>query len=342
MRSDTLLNTEIKFPGLGLEFDPPTDLPFTVFGHSIKWYGVIIAVGFLLAVVYALKRCHKFGYTRDDLIDVLIIAAPVGIICARLYFCLFYNAAYYLEHPIEMLYIWKGGLAIYGGIIGGLLCGALVSKIKGIKPLAVLDLAAIGFPLAQSIGRWGNFMNREAFGAATDSLFRMELFVDGRWTTAHPCFLYESVWNLIGFVILHFISKKRKFDGQVLLCYIAWYGVGRMFIEGLRTDSLYVGSTGIRVSQMLAAVSALVAIVLLVVILLRKPDPNRMQVEVFEREQARKTLEKAAEGVQRTESMVDSSASAPIEPSAEITFDPPQQEGDEGDEPTDTSEEDKL
>ncbi len=316
--------TEIRFPGLGLSFDPPTDLPFTVFGHDIKWYGVIIAIGFLLAVTYALTRCEKFGYSRDDLIDVVIIAAPVGIICARLYFCFFYNASYYLAHPVEILYIWRGGLAIYGGIIGGLVTAAIIARVKKIKPLAILDLASIGFPLAQAIGRWGNFFNREAFGAPTDVLWRMELWDGSRWLSAHPCFLYESIWNLAGFVILHFASKKRKFDGQIFLMYVAWYGIGRAVIEGLRTDSLYLPGTGIRISQMLAAVSALTAIVLLIVILLRRPDRQNMQVERYNREKARRVLERAAdEAAPYASSMVDSSASADLEPDAEITFDAP-------------------
>ena len=337
--------TEIRFPGLGLSFDPPTDLPFTVFGHDIKWYGVVIAIGFLLAVTYGLVHCEKFGFSRDDLIDVVIISAPVGIICARLYFCFFYNAAYYLEHPIEILFIWNGGLAIYGGIIGGLVTAAIVAHVKKIRSLAILDLASIGFPLAQAIGRWGNFFNREAFGAVTDSFLRMEIAtnsavndwdpIHGTMTAVHPCFLYECAWNLIGFGLLHLISKKRKFDGQIFLLYVIWYGIGRFLIEGLRTDSLLLPGTSLRVSQMIAAASALVGITLLVFNLLRRPDPKQMQVGVYERSQARKALAQAAQEMSAyTASMVDSSASADIEPDDEITFDnPPAPEDDEGIDP---------
>lgn len=341
-------NTAINFPGLGLSFDPPRSLG-ELFGAlegsflgNVKLYGVVIAVGFMLAVIYGLAKSEKFGFTRDDLIDILIVAVPSGIIGARLYFCLFHNPEYYFSHPIEILYIWKGGLAIYGGIIFGLGSAAIVAAVKKIKPLAVLDVASIAFPLAQAIGRWGNFFNREAFGAPTDSILRMEIMtnstvsdwdpVNGVWTAVHPCFLHECVWNLIGFTLLHFLAKKRKFDGQVFLMYVAWYGLGRMFIESLRTDSLLIGNY--RVSQILAAVSALAAVVLLVVILLRKPDPRKMQVEAYERAKARKVLEQAAEEmsaytegetepVSPASPIVDSSASTEMTPDAEITFEQP-------------------
>lgn len=297
MRSGEFLNTSttaIRFPGLGLSFDPPR-VAFTIFGHDVMWYGVIIAVGFILAITYALRRSEKFGYSKDDLIDILIVATPVGIIGARLYYCLFYDAAYYFENPVHILYIWNGGLAIYGGIIFGLGSGALVALKKKIKPMAVLDLASISFPLAQAIGRWGNFMNREAFGAPTDLPWRMELYQGGAWISAHPCFLYESIWNIIGFVILHFVSKKRRYDGQIFLMYVAWYGLGRGIIEGLRTDSLYVFGTNLRVSQAIALITCLVAVVLLVCIrLFRQPDPDNMQVSRYQRLCAERALEKAA------------------------------------------------
>ena len=165
-----------------------------------------------------------------------------------------------------MLYIWEGGLAIYGGVIGAALSIILFSRIKKVRLGAVLDLVSISFLIGQSIGRWGNFFNREAFGAATDSFLRMGLenAKTGEVIYYHPTFLYESVWNAIGFALLHFLSKKRKYDGQIALGYAAWYGLGRALIEGLRTDSLYWGP--FRVSQVLAAASCLIAVAALIVL----------------------------------------------------------------------------
>ena len=288
--------TAIRFPGLGLSFDPPR-AAFTVFGHEIMWYGIIIAVGFLLAVLYAMKRNKEFGYSQDDLLDILMIAAPLGIIGARLYYCFFYDAEYYLSHPVEILYIWNGGLAIYGGIICGLGAATVVSLVKKIKPLAVLDVASIGFPIGQAIGRWGNFFNREAFGAPTTLPWRMSLYQGGVWITAHPCFLYESLWNLLGVLLLHLASKKRKFDGQIFLMYLAWYGLGRGLIEGLRTDSLYLPGTNLRISQALAFITFLVAVVLLIWLgFFKEHDPENMQRRRYERQCAAQALAEAAKG----------------------------------------------
>jgi len=286
--------TAIRFPGLGLSFDP-SKVAFTVFGHDIMWYGVIIAIGFIVVMLYAMKRSEQFGFTQDDLVDILIVATPLGIIGARLYYCFFYDAAFYFANPIQILYIWNGGLAIYGGIIFGLGSGAIMALIKKIKPLAVLDIASISFPLAQAIGRWGNFFNREAYGSMTNVPWRMELYRNGAWISAHPCFLYESLWNVIGFVILHVVSKKRKYDGQIFLMYVAWYGLGRAIIEGFRTDSLYVLGTNLRVSQAIAFVTCFAAVIILVCIrIFRENDPDKMQVAIYRRKCAELALEKAA------------------------------------------------
>jgi len=289
----------INFPGLGISLDP-SRTAFTFFGHDVQWYGVIIAVGFLLAVIYGLKNCERFGFSKDDIIDFLFVALPAGIIGARLYFVLFYhdpaNPGYnpYFADPISILYIWNGGLGFYGGLIGGMLGAIIVAFFKKVKPLAIADIGSIGFLLAYSIGRWGNFINREAFGAPTDVLWRMQLNIGGKWTTAHPCFFYESIWNLIGFGVIHLLSKKRKFDGETLLMYLAWYGAGRMITEGLRTDSLYISGTNLRVSQFIAILTFVIALALLIILRFRQHDPKNMQVERYAKKLARLAIEKAA------------------------------------------------
>ena len=257
--------TTISFPGLGIELNPPSY--FELGPLTVHFYGVIIAFGLMLAVVYGLRRCKQFGLTQDDLLDGVLWIVPVAILCARLYYCIF-QWDLYKDNPISILYIWEGGLAIYGGVIGAALGIIVFCLIKKISIGAVLDLVALGFLIGQSIGRWGNFFNREAFGAVTDSFFRMGLTDAFGFTEYfHPTFLYESVWNAIGFVALHFLSKKRLFDGQIALGYAAWYGLGRAMIEGLRMDSLYWGS--FRVSQVLAAVSFVAAMIVLCIKLFR-------------------------------------------------------------------------
>ena len=249
---------EISFPGLGLSMDPDR-IVFNLFGKNIYWYGLIIVIGFALAVVYANRRAKQFGLKQDDILDLLLVATPVAIICARAYYCIF-NWSLFAENPISVLYIWHGGLAIYGGVIGAAVVIAVGTRIKKINCPALLDVTSMGFLIGQCIGRWGNFVNREAFGAETDSFLRMGLTdATGHTIYVHPTFLYESVWNLIGFVLLHFLSKRRKFDGQIALLYVAWYGLGRGFIEGLRSDSLYLFGTNLRVSQLLAFASFLIA-----------------------------------------------------------------------------------
>ncbi|MDR0890079.1 MAG: prolipoprotein diacylglyceryl transferase [Oscillospiraceae bacterium] len=249
----------ISFPGLGFEINPSAGFTIPGTGFEIKWYGVIIAVGVLLAVIYATKRSKQFGVTQDDILNMLIIGLPVSVICARLYYVVFqwnefFGAGIKWWHFLE---IRTGGLAIYGGVIGAALTVFIYCRVKKLKMTPFLDVVSIGFLLGQAIGRWGNFMNREAHGSVTTNFLRMGLVENGQLQYFHPTFLYESLWNLVGFVLLHFLSKKRKYDGQISLCYLAWYGLGRLFIEGLRTDSLYIGP--LRVSQWLAGASFLLA-----------------------------------------------------------------------------------
>ena len=251
----------ISFPALGIELNPPRG--FSIGPLYIHFYGVIIACGLILAVVYACRRSREAGLTEDSLLDGVLWITPFSIVCARAYYCVF-SWPMYRNNPISVLYIWEGGLAIYGAVLGAAVGVIVFCKIKKCSLPALLDLVSLGFLIGQFIGRWGNFFNREAFGAATDSFFRMGLYntVTGAWEYYHPTFLYESVWNAVGFALLHVLSKHRKYDGEIALGYVAWYGLGRCLIEGLRMDSLYWGS--VRVSQLLAGVSCAAAVCVLI------------------------------------------------------------------------------
>lgn len=256
----------ITFPHLGLEFTVNT-VAFSIGGFSVYWYGIIIAVGFLLALVYASYSCKKMNIDVNRLFDVVIVGLIAGVVFARLFYVVFYPGDKYRENPMEIFQIHDGGLAIYGGLIGAVVFGGLMAKIRKMKVAAVLDIASLGFLIGQGIGRWGNFINQEAFGSATDLPWGMHsdntaLVVDGN---VHPCFLYESLLCLLGFVLLHFFTRKlRRYDGQTFLLYIVWYGACRFFIEGLRTDSLMVGP--FRISQVVAAASTLAALALWLVL----------------------------------------------------------------------------
>ena len=287
--------TLISFPGLGLELDPPSTIQLGPL--TIHFYGLIIAVGMLLAVLYASKRSKEFGLKEDDLIDGVLWVAPFAIICARLYYCIF-EWDQYASNPISILYIWNGGLAIYGGVLGAVIGLSVFCKVRKIKATAMMDVVSLGLLIGQLVGRWGNFMNREAFGAPTDSFLRMGLYntATGAVEYYHPTFLYEFLWNFVGFLLLHFLSKKRKYDGQVALGYVAWYGLGRAFIEGLRMDSLYWGP--FRVSQVLAGISCVAAVAVLLWQGFRPHDPAKMlvnQAKEAKSEEAPKTEDETHE-----------------------------------------------
>ena len=269
--------SEISFPALGISWDPGRSL--SIGPLTFHYYGIIIGLGLLLAIVYAWKRSRQFGVRPDDIVDGVLVIVPISIVCARLYYCIFQWESY-ADNPISILYIWEGGLAIYGGVLGAVASIAIFCRIRHIRLPALLDLVMLGFLIGQSIGRWGNFFNREAFGEVTDSFFRMGLLntYTNQIEYHHPTFLYESVWNAIGFIVLHFLSKKRQYDGQIALGYCFWYGLGRTFIEGMRTDSLYIGNTDIRVSQLLAAISCAAGLAVLIVMAFRKHNPENLFV----------------------------------------------------------------
>ena len=253
-------DSTISFPMLGdWVIDPPAS--FTLFGRSIYLYGVVIALAFLCGILLSAGKAPQFGISADSFYDLMIWVIPLSILGARLYYVAF-QADYYLAHPGEIFAVWEGGLAIYGGIIAGFLVTLVFCRVKQHPFPAMLDAMSFGILLGQAIGRWGNFFNREAFGAETEIFCRMGLTApDGSAVYVHPTFLYESLWNLCGLVLLSLFVRrgKRRYDGQCILLYFLWYGLGRVWIEGLRTDSLYLGSTGIRVSQLLSIVLVLIS-----------------------------------------------------------------------------------
>ena len=273
--------TNISFPSLGIDIDPVRE--FSLGPLSIHMYGLVIVFGLVLAVIYCMRRADQFGLTEDHILDGVLWVTPFAFLCARAYYCAF-RWDLYAANPISVLYIWQGGIAIYGGVLGAILGMLVFCKIKRISLGATLDLVLMGFLIGQAIGRWGNFFNREAFGAETDAWLRMGLYspLTDTITYHHPTFLYESLWNALGFVVLHFLSKKRTFDGQIALGYALWYGLGRTFIEGLRTDSLYIPGTALRVSQVLAAVSCITAAAVLAYFVIKPPKKTMFVHRVAE------------------------------------------------------------
>ena len=258
----------VSFPKLGLNFNINPEVFPMLDNVHIRWYGVIIAVGMLLALAYAYFSAERFNVNRNKLIDCVLVGIVTGIIGARLYYVLF-ELDRYIKDPVSIFMINEGGLAIYGGIIGGLLGGCITAKILKQKIMPILDVAVLGFLIGQGIGRWGNFMNQEAYGSPTDLPWGM-VSENTHMQAVHPCFLYESLWCLLGFVLIHFLSKKfQKYSGQVFYFYLVWYGFERMIVEGLRTDSLYlpfeVFGMPIRVSQVLSALILIFGIVMLII-----------------------------------------------------------------------------
>lgn len=247
---------QIAFPALGIDLEI-NRVALTIAGKAIYWYGIIICIAFIAGTWYLNRRCQSFGVSPENLTDCMILCVPVSVCTARLYYVAF-EWDYYRAHPLEIIAVRHGGIAIYGAVIGIVLTLLCYSRVKKISFTALCDLASLGLPLGQCIGRWGNFVNAEAHGGPTDLPWGM--VIDGG-APVHPTFLYESLWNFVGFLALHFYSKRRKFSGEIALLYIAWYGLGRAWIEGLRTDSLYF--CGVRVSQLLAAVSFVAAVCVL-------------------------------------------------------------------------------
>ena len=303
--------TEIQFPKLGWTFhiDPTA---FSVGGIDIQWYGVIIVTGLILALLYVLPRMKRFGLDADRAIDAIIGGVIGGIIGARVYYVLLRCDEY--KGDLKAIFNTRnGGLAIYGGLIGAILVGLVICKVRKVKMLPMLDIVSLGFLIGQGIGRWGNFVNQECFGSNTDWLLSMtggriqntiieqtslggEMNINGNATMmwnmgVHPCFFYESMGCLLGFLVLSFWSKRRKYDGQIFLMYLAWYGTVRFFIEGIRTDSLMAGS--LKFSQMVSAVLVVASVIIqLVMLSKRKRDPESCTLYA-DTEESKKLLEES-------------------------------------------------
>lgn len=285
-----LKNMPISFPGLFGDWEFTLDPVAIDVGHGIYWYGIILAVAMLAGLFIAMKQSKHYGLTEDHVMDMALIAVPCCIIGSRIYYVLFNLDLYRTETGAldwaGMIAIWDGGIAIYGTVIMGVIVAVIFARWKKIKLAALTDLGVIGLLTGQIIGRWANFVNREAFGAETDLPWRMRLFVsEYQAVEVHPTFFYESVWNLIGLLLILFVvSKGRRFDGENTAFYFFWYGIGRFWIEGLRTDSLYlfdltVFGEPVRVSQALSLLLVGVGACMLIYnIKIKKHSPEELYV----------------------------------------------------------------
>lgn len=254
---------------MGIVFNYIDPVAFNLGPLSVRWYGIIIAVGILLGYFVAQRTLVKAGLHKDTLVDIIFYSALFGFIAARIYFVIF-QWPYYAENPSEIIKIWHGGIAIHGGLIGGFIAGVIVCKVKNLNPFQIGDIVAPSIILAQGIGRWGNFMNHEAHGGPVSRAFLEQLhlpnfiienmYINGQYY--HPTFLYESIWDVAGFIILVNIRKHLKL-GETFFLYLTWYSIGRFFIEGLRTDSLMLTSN-IRVAQLVSILLILISISLIV------------------------------------------------------------------------------
>lgn len=257
----------LSFPGLGIDKFTMNITAFTIFGRSIVWYGIIVTCGIIAGFFYVMYRSKFENIKSDDVLDLAIFTIISAMIGARLYYVVMSLDNY--KTILDAIAIWNGGIAIYGGIIGGAVAAFIVAKVKKLKFTKLFDMIVPGVMLGQIIGRWGNFVNVEAFGTETSLPWRMGIhkireFVYNTPVYVHPTFIYESLWNACGFILINLFYKKKKYDGQIFLLYITWYGFGRMLIEGLRTDSLMIGNT-IRASQLLAFLSVIFGLIMLVI-----------------------------------------------------------------------------
>lgn len=251
----------ISFPGLNISLEI-NKVAFTIFGKEVYWYGIIIGLGVLIGVIYALRDAKRVGLDIDKMLDLITYVLIFAIIGARLYFVIFDFKNF--SNFWDIFKIWEGGMAIYGGIIGGVVAGFVYCKAKKVPFLKALDVSAIPLLIGQAIGRWGNFVNREAYGVHTDLPWRMEIIDEyGELVSVHPTFFYESLWNIAGIVLLSWYKKKKKFEGEFFALYAAWYGLGRAWIEQLRADSLPYGGS-FRISQIVAVLSFVVGVCIIV------------------------------------------------------------------------------
>ena len=296
-------DSPIRFPGLFGDWEfTASSVAFHIGGKAIYWYGILIALGVVLALWFCMRQRTKYGISEDNLLDGVLWGVPLSVIGARIYYVIFYLSEFRnTDGSLDwgrVIAIWDGGLAIYGGVIVAIATCYVLSRVRHFKLGALTDLIVMGLLIGQTIGRWGNFMNREAFGSETTLPWRMELLTRaGEAVDVHPTFLYESLWNVVGLLLIVFVvSKARRFDGENTWFYFLWYGLGRFWIEGLRTDSLYlfdwtIGGQPIRVSQALSLVMVLVSVFMLLYhIKLHPHTPEELYVN-----QSQPTEEKAEE-----------------------------------------------
>lgn len=296
-------DSPIRFPGLFGDWEfTASSVAFHIGGKAIYWYGILIALGVVLALWFCMRQRTKYGISEDNLLDGVLWGVPLSVIGARVYYVIFYLSEFRnTDGSLDwgrVIAIWDGGLAIYGGVIVAIATCYVLSRVRHFKLGALTDLVVMGLLIGQAIGRWGNFMNREAFGSETTLPWRMELLTRaGEAVDVHPTFLYESLWNVVGLLLIVFVvSKARRFDGENTWFYFLWYGLGRFWIEGLRTDSLYlfdwtIGGQPIRVSQALSLAMVLVSsFMLLYHIKLHPHRPEELYVN-----QSQPTEEKAEE-----------------------------------------------
>ncbi|MBQ0037250.1 MAG: prolipoprotein diacylglyceryl transferase [Clostridiales bacterium] len=293
-----MTDSPIRFPGLFGDWTFTAPEKALNIGHGVYWYGILIAFGMLLALGFCLTQRKKYGITEDDLLDCLLWGIPCGILGARIYYVIFYLDLFRNVDGTmnwgKAIAIWDGGLAIYGGVIATVLVVLCVARRRGFRFFAMMDLIVMGLLIGQAVGRWGNFMNREAFGAETTLPWRMQLTTTaGKLVEVHPTFFYESLWNVIGLLLIVLVvSRVRRFDGQNMWCYFLWYGLGRFWIEGLRTDSLYLfhwtwGGQPVRVSQALSLVMmAVSALMLLYHLKIHPHAPEELYVNQSKEENA--------------------------------------------------------
>lgn len=260
----------IGFPGLFDKTFTIHRVAFTLFGRDIMWYGIILACCFVLAALYCTRRAPQFGSSSDEFTDLLLWGLPAAVIGCRIYYVA-NSWDYYSAHPDEIIAIWKGGLGMYGGIIAAALVVLIYGRRHRSNIRGIADLLALGFAIGQFIGRWANFVNAEAYGSATSLPWGMTI---NGGAPVHPTFLYESLWTLAGFLVLHFYSKHRRFDGEIALLYAGWYGLARFWLEDLRTDSLMIGHTGISASKVVGGACVVVCWGLLIYFYLTKKYPR--------------------------------------------------------------------
>lgn len=279
------MSYDVTIFGIHLTLNPIAfTLPFGG-GWDIYWYGIIIALGFMLAIIYGIKNAPRFNVNTDKMLDVVIVTTPISILCARIYYVIFDGIKLTSISDFFGFGTSNGfsGIAIYGAVIGAFACGAVMCKVKKIKIFDMFDLAATAFLIGQGIGRWGNFMNQEAYGTFTGSSWwgmqSNRTIAELGEGLVHPCFLYESIWCLTGFVVIHFLSKKRKFSGEVFLMYLAWYGFGRAIIEPMRTDSLMIGP--FKVSFLVAVLLCVSSLTLIYIIRKKLKEKEVVYENVF-------------------------------------------------------------